>query len=157
SALSEERDLRGIHRTSGGAGRAAEGGGSCAVTNPPTGARLGTVPDMGAAETRAAIEAAAAACPAWAARTAQERANVLRRMHGLMMEHQEDLARLMTAEQGKPLAESRGEIAYSAAYLQWFAEEGRRMYGEVIPAHAADKPIVVVRQPVGVVGAITPW
>src|SRR5690606_21233927 len=119
--------------------------GTCEVTNPATGARLGTVPDMGAAETGAAIEAAAAAFPAWAARTAQERANVLRRMHGLMMEHQEDLARLMTAEQGKPLAESRGEIAYSAAYLQWFAEEGRRMYGEVIPAHAADKRIVVLR------------
>jgi succinate-semialdehyde dehydrogenase/glutarate-semialdehyde dehydrogenase len=141
----------------GGAWRDADGGGTCEVTNPATGERLGTVPDMGAAETGAAIEAAAAAFPAWAARTAQERANVLRRMHALMMEHQEDLARLMTAEQGKPLAESRGEVAYSAAYLQWFAEEGRRMYGEVIPAHAADKRIVVLRQPVGVVGAITPW
>ncbi|MDG6348882.1 NAD-dependent succinate-semialdehyde dehydrogenase [Luteimonas sp. 8-5] len=141
----------------GGAWRDADGDGTCEVTNPATGERLGTVPDMGAAETGAAIEAAAAAFPAWAARTAQERANVLRRMHALMMEHQEDLARLMTAEQGKPLAESRGEVAYSAAYLQWFAEEGRRMYGEVIPAHAADKRIVVLRQPVGVVGAITPW
>src|SRR5690606_31273373 len=141
----------------GGDWRDADGGGTCEVTNPATGERLGTVPDMGAAETAAAIEAAAAAFPAWAARTAQDRANVLRRMHALMMEHQEDLARLMTAEQGKPLAESRGEIAYSAAYLQWFAEEGRRMYGEVIPAHAAGKRIVVLRQPVGVVGAITPW
>ena len=141
----------------GGAWRDADGGGTRDVVNPATGERLGTVPDMGAAETDAAIEAASAAFPEWAARTAQERANVLRRMHALMMEHQEDLARLMTAEQGKPLAESRGEIAYSAAYLQWFAEEGRRMYGEVIPAHATDKRIVVLRQPVGVVGAITPW
>ena len=137
--------------------RDADGGGTCDVTNPATGEHLGTVPDMGAAETRAAVEAASAAFPAWAKRTAQERAVVLRRMHALMMEHQEDLARLMTAEQGKPLAESRGEIAYSAAYLEWFAEEGRRMYGEVIPAHAAEKRIVVLRQPVGVVAAITPW
>ena len=137
--------------------RDADGGGTCDVTNPATGEHLGTVPDMGAAETRAAVEAASVAFPAWAKRTAQERAVVLRRMHALMMEHQEDLARLMTAEQGKPLAESRGEIAYSAAYLEWFAEEGRRLYGEVIPAHAADKRIVVLRQPVGVVAAITPW
>ena len=137
--------------------RDADGGGTCDVTNPATGEHLGTVPDMGAAETRTAVEAASVAFPAWAKRTAQERAVVLRRMHALMMEHQEDLARLMTAEQGKPLAESRGEIAYSAAYLEWFAEEGRRMYGEVIPAHAADKRIVVLRQPVGVVAAITPW
>ena len=141
----------------GGAWRDADDGASCNVVNPATGERLGTVPDMGAAETRTAIDAAAAAFPAWAARTARERATVLRRMHALMMEHQEDLARLMTAEQGKPLAESRGEIAYSAAYLEWFAEEGRRMYGEVIPAHAADKRIVVLRQPLGVVVAITPW
>ncbi|MDQ2702226.1 MAG: NAD-dependent succinate-semialdehyde dehydrogenase [Pseudomonadota bacterium] len=153
-------DDAGLLRTQcfiGGEWRDADGAGTCDVDNPATGNRLGTVPDMGAAETNAAIEAASAAFPAWAARTAQERATVLRRMHALMMEHQEDLARLMTAEQGKPLAESRGEIAYSAAYLEWFAEEGRRMYGEVIPAHAADKRIVVLRQPVGVVAAITPW
>ncbi len=141
----------------GGGWRDADGGGSCEVTNPATGAVLGTVPDMGPAETRAAIEAAHAALPEWSARTAQERARVLRRMHALMLEHQEDLARLMTAEQGKPLAESRGEIAYSAAYLEWFAEEGRRMYGEVIPPHAADRRIVVLRQPVGVAALITPW
>src|SRR5690606_16230511 len=141
----------------GGAWRDADGGGGCEVTNPATGAVLGTVPDMGPAETRAAIEAAHAALPEWSARTAQERARVLRRMHALMLEHQEDLARLMTAEQGKPLAESRGEIAYSAAYLEWFAEEGRRMYGEVIPPHAADRRIVVLRQPVGVAALITPW
>jgi succinate-semialdehyde dehydrogenase/glutarate-semialdehyde dehydrogenase len=141
----------------GGAWRDADGGGNCEVTNPATGERLGTVPDMGAAETRAAIEAAHAAFPEWSARTAQERATVLRRMHALMMEHQEDLARLMTAEQGKPLAESRGEIAYCAAYLEWFAEEGRRMYGEVIPTYAQGKRLVVLRQPVGVVAAITPW
>src|SRR5690606_15641142 len=141
----------------GGVWRDADGGANCEVTNPATGAVLGTVPDMGPAETRAAIEAAHAAFPEWAARTAQERAQVLRRMHALMLEHREDLARLMTAEQGKPLAESRGEIAYSAAYLEWFAEEGRRMYGEVIPPHAADRRIVVLRQPVGVAALITPW
>src|SRR5690606_26812566 len=141
----------------GGAWRDADGGAACEVLNPATGEVLGTVPDMGPAETRAAIEAASAAFPAWAARTAKERADVLRRMHALMMQHQEDLARLMTAEQGKPLAESRGEIAYSAGYLEWYAGEARRMYGEVIPPHAADKRIVVLRQPMGVAAMITPW
>ena len=135
----------------------ADAGATCEVTDPATGKVLGTVPDMGAAETRRAIEAAAAAFPAWAAKTAKERAQVLRRLYQLMMEHQEDLARLLTAEQGKPLAEARGEIAYSAAYVEWFAEEARRMYGDVIPGHAADKRIVVLRQPVGVVATITPW
>ena len=135
----------------------ADAGATCEVTDPATGKVLGTVPDMGAAETRRAIEAAAAAFPAWAAKTAKERSQVLRRLYQLMMEHQEDLARLLTAEQGKPLAEARGEIAYSAAYVEWFAEEARRMYGDVIPGHAADKRIVVLRQPVGVVATITPW
>jgi succinate-semialdehyde dehydrogenase/glutarate-semialdehyde dehydrogenase len=112
---------------------------------------------MGAAETRRAIAAATAAQPAWAARTAKERAVILRRWFELLMSNQEDLATLMTAEQGKPLAESRGEIAYAAAFIEWFAEEGKRLYGDTIPGHAADKRIVVLRQAVGVVAAITPW
>jgi succinate-semialdehyde dehydrogenase/glutarate-semialdehyde dehydrogenase len=112
---------------------------------------------MGAAETRRAIQAAARALPAWAARTAKERAGVLRRWFDLMLANQDDLAVLMTAEQGKPLAESKGEIAYAASFIEWFAEEGKRLYGDVIPAHQADKRILVLRQPVGVVAAITPW
>src|ERR1700688_3008972 len=135
----------------------ADGGASRPVLNPATGEKLGTVPYMGAAETRRAIAAAAAAMPAWAARTAKDRAAILRRWHDLMMAHQEDLAVLMTAEQGKPLAESRGEIAYAASFIEWFAEEGKRLYGDVIPGHQADKRILVLRQPVGVVAAITPW
>ena len=127
------------------------------VLNPATGEPLGVVPDMGAAETRRAIGAAAAAFPAWAARTAKERGAILRRWYSLMMENQDDLATLMTAEQGKPLAESQGEIAYAAAFLEWFAEEARRLYGDVIPGHQADKRILVLRQPIGVVAAITPW
>jgi succinate-semialdehyde dehydrogenase/glutarate-semialdehyde dehydrogenase len=127
------------------------------VVNPATGAKLGTVPNMGAAETRRAIEAAALALPAWAKKTAQERAVILRRWYELMLANQEDLARIMTAEQGKPLAEARGEIAYAAAFLEWFAEEGKRLYGDIIPAHQPDKRILVLRQPVGVVAAITPW
>ncbi len=141
----------------GGEWRDADGGGACEVRNPATGAALGTVPDMGAAETRRAIDAAHAAFPAWANRTAKERTQVLRRLHELMLAHQDDLAMLMTAEQGKPLAEAKGEVAYSASFIEWFAEEAKRMYGDVIPGHAADKRIVVLRQPVGVVAAITPW
>ena len=135
----------------------ADSGATLPVTNPATGALLGTVPNMGAAETRRAIAAAAAAMPAWAAKTAKERATVLRRWHDLMMANQEDLAILMTAEQGKPLAEARGEVAYAASFIEWFAEEGKRLYGEIIPGHQPDKRIVVLRQPVGVVAAITPW
>ena len=127
------------------------------VMNPATGEVLGTVPGMGATETRRAIAAAAAAFPAWAARTAKERAHILRRWHDLMLENREDLAALMTAEQGKPLAESKGEIAYAASFIEWFAEEAKRVYGDVIPGHQADKRILVLRQPVGVVAAITPW
>ena len=127
------------------------------VTNPATGERLGTVPDMGAAETRRAIEAAHAAFPAWAGRTAKERAVILRRWYELMNAHRNDLAALMTAEQGKPLEEAGGEIAYAASFIEWFAEEGKRVYGELSPAHQADKRIVVMRQPIGVAGAITPW
>jgi succinate-semialdehyde dehydrogenase / glutarate-semialdehyde dehydrogenase len=128
-----------------------------AVVNPATREPLGSVPNMGAAETRRAIAAAGAAFAPWAARTAKERAAILRRWYELLMANQEDLATIMTAEQGKPLAESRGEIAYAAAFIEWFAEEGKRLYGDVIPGHQADKRIVVLRQPIGVVAAITPW
>jgi succinate-semialdehyde dehydrogenase/glutarate-semialdehyde dehydrogenase len=140
-----------------GAWCAADGAGTIAVNNPASGAALGTVPNAGAAETRRAIAAAAAALPAWASRTAKERAQVLRRWFDLMLEHQSDLATLMTAEQGKPLAESRGEISYAASFIEWFAEEAKRLYGDIIPGHQADKRIMVLRQPVGVVAAITPW
>ena len=133
------------------------GGDACDVTNPASGVRLGTVPDMGASETNAAIDAAQAAFPAWARKTAKERAQVLRRMYELMLEHQDDLAIIMTAEQGKPLAEAKGEVAYAAAFLEWFGEEAKRIYGDIIPGHAADKRIMVWRQPVGVVAMITPW
>ncbi|NNM70810.1 NADP-dependent succinate-semialdehyde dehydrogenase [Enterovirga sp. DB1703] len=135
----------------------ADGGATIAVDNPSTGDVLGTVPKMGAAETRRAIEAAEAALPAWRARTAKERSQILRRWFDLMMANQEDLAAIMTAEQGKPLAESKGEIAYAASFIEWFAEEGKRTYGDVIPAHGTDKRIVVIKQPVGVCAAITPW
>jgi len=141
----------------GGQWQDADSGAACEVANPATGAVLGTVPDMGAAETRRAIAAAHAAFPAWSKKTAKERAQVLRRLYQLMMEHQDDLALLMTAEQGKPLAEAKGEVAYSASFVEWFGEEAKRMYGETIPGHAADKRIMVLRQPVGVVAAITPW
>src|SRR3981081_3443696 len=127
------------------------------IVNPATREPIGAVPEMGAAETRRAIEAASQAFPAWAAQTAKERAAVLRRWYELLMANLEDLATLMTAEQGKPLAESKGEIAYAASFIEWFAEEGKRLYGDVIPGHQADKRILVLRQPVGVVAAITPW
>ena len=135
----------------------ADAGMRFAVSNPADGAVIASVPDLGAAETRRAIAAAEAALPAWRARTAKERAAVLRRWFELIMAHQEDLAVLMTAEQGKPLAEARGEVAYGASFIEWFAEEGKRVYGDVIPGHAADKRIVVVKQAIGVVAAITPW
>src|SRR6201987_3360561 len=131
--------------------------GTIPVTNPATGETLGTVPRMGAEETRQAIEAADKALPAWRAKTAKERAQILRRMYDLMMANQEDLAILMTAEQGKPMTESRGEIAYAAAFIEWFGEEGKRVYGDTIPAHASDKRIVVTKEPIGVCAAITPW
>ena len=127
------------------------------VRNPADGSVLASVPDMGAAETRRATEAAAAALPAWRARTAKERAAILRKWFELIMAHQEDLAVLMTSEQGKPLAEARGEVAYGASFIEWFAEEGKRVYGDVIPAHGADKRILVLKEPIGVVAAITPW
>jgi succinate-semialdehyde dehydrogenase/glutarate-semialdehyde dehydrogenase len=135
----------------------ASDGATLAVVNPASGESLGTVPNMGIADTRRAIEAAARAFPAWAALTAKERAAILRRWYELLMANQEDLATLMTAEQGKPLSEAKGEIAYGAAFIEWFAEEGKRLYGDVIPPHQADKRLLVLRQPVGVVAAITPW
>jgi succinate-semialdehyde dehydrogenase/glutarate-semialdehyde dehydrogenase len=135
----------------------ADAGGKIDVTNPATGELIGTVPNAGAAETRRAIEAASRAFPAWAAKTAKERAAILRRWNDLMLANVDDLAALMTAEQGKPLAESKGEIAYAASFIEWFAEEGKRVYGDVIPGHQPDKRIVVLRQPIGVVAAITPW
>ena len=135
----------------------ADNGATRDVTNPASGALLGTVPDMGAAETRRAIDAAHSAFPAWSKKTAKERAQVLRRMFDLMLQHQDDLAALMTAEQGKPLAEAKGEVAYSASFLEWFGEEAKRMYGDVIPGHALDKRIMTLRQPIGVVAMITPW
>jgi succinate-semialdehyde dehydrogenase/glutarate-semialdehyde dehydrogenase len=127
------------------------------VLNPASGAKLGAVPQMGRAEAKRAIEAAARAFPAWAKRTAKDRAATLRKWNDLILEHKEDLARLMTAEQGKPLAEARGEIVYGASFVEWFAEEGKRIYGDTIPAHAPDKRLLVLKQPVGVVAAITPW
>ena len=136
---------------------AADNAGTLNVHNPATGATLGVIPNMGAPECRRAISSAAAALPAWAARTAKDRAVILRRWFDLMLAHQEDLAMLMTAEQGKPLAESKGEILYAASFIEWFAEEGKRLYGDIIPGHQADKRIMVLRQPVGVVAAITPW
>ncbi len=127
------------------------------VTNPANGEVLGTVPKMGAEETRRAIEAADRALPAWRAKTAKERAQILRRWFDLLMANQEDLATLMTAEQGKPLTESKGEIAYAASFIEWFGEEGKRIYGDTIPSHGADKRIVVIKEPIGVCAAITPW
>ena len=135
----------------------ADGGQTIAVTNPATGGVIGTIPKMGASETRRGIEAADRALKAWGARTAKERSAVLRKWFDLMMANQDDLALIMTSEQGKPLAEAKGEIAYAASFIEWFAEEGKRIYGDVIPPHQADKRIVVVKQPIGVCGAITPW
>ena len=127
------------------------------VVNPADGTIVGSVPRMGAEETRRAIEAANNAWPAWRAKTAKERASLLRKWFDLMMQHQEDLAVLMTTEQGKPLSESRGEIAYGAAFIEWFAEEAKRIYGDTIPAQFNDRRIVVIKQPVGVCAAVTPW
>ena len=137
--------------------RDAPTGDVIAVTNPANGEQLGSVPKMGADETREAIEAANRALPAWRALTAKERANILRRWFDLMMENQDDLARLMTLEQGKPLAEAKGEISYAASFIEWFAEEGKRIYGDTIPGHQADKRLLVIKQPIGVTAAITPW
>ena len=135
----------------------AASGATLEVRNPATGEAVGSVPAMGGADTRCAIGAAHAALPAWRARTAGERAAILKRLHALMLAHQDDLAVIMTTEQGKPLRESRGEIGYAASFVEWFAEEARRIYGDVIPGQQPDRRILVIRQPVGVVAAITPW
>ena len=135
----------------------AQSGKVFSVINPANGESLATVPDMGAQDTVLAIQAAEAAWPEWRARTAKDRGSVLRRWFDLVMHHQEDLARLMTAEQGKPLAEARGEVAYGASFIEWFAEEAKRAYGDVVPGHGRDKRILVIKQPIGVVAAITPW
>ena len=135
----------------------ADSGARTEIFNPANGERLGSVSNMGAAETRRAIEAAQQAQQAWRERTAKERAQVLRKWFELMLQHQEDLARIMTAEQGKPLTEARGEVAYAASFLEWFGEEAKRIYGDVIPGHQADKRILVQKEPVGVTAAITPW
>ncbi len=127
------------------------------VHNPATGELLGTVPSMGVAETRHAIEAAQLALPKWRAKTAKERAVILRRWFELIMENQDDLARIMTLEQGKPLTEASGEIAYAASFVEWFSEEAKRIYGDTIPGHQPDKRIIVIKQPIGVTAAITPW
>ena len=135
----------------------ADSGHLIPVTNPATGMEIGCVPRLGEAETRRAIDAAQAAWPAWRSKTARERARILRRWYELLLQNQEDLALLMTLEQGKPLTESRGEIAYGASFVEWFSEEANRVYGDTIPATQVDKRIVVLKQPVGVVAAITPW
>jgi aldehyde dehydrogenase (NAD+) len=140
-----------------GAWTPADSGATIPVDNPATGEIIGTVPNAGRAETERAIDAAAAAFPAWRARTAKDRAAILRRWFDLLVEHQDDLATLMTLEQGKPLTEARTEVLYGASFIEWFAEEGKRAYGDVIPSHAADKRIVVLKEPIGVVGCITPW
>ena len=135
----------------------ADDGATITVINPATGEELGAVPKFGRAETARTVAAAQDALGDWRKRTAKERAVILRKWYDLVMADQEELARLMTAEQGKPLAEARGEIAYTAGFIEWFSEEGRRIYGDVIPPHQSDKRIIVFKQPIGVVAAITPW
>lgn len=137
--------------------RGSDSGAAISVTNPATGEVIGSVPKLGGDETRAAVEAAERAFPAWRALTAKERATRLRGWFNLMLDNQEDLAVLMTTEQGKPLTESRGEILYAASFLEWFSEEGKRIYGDTIPQHQSDKRIVVTKEPIGVCAAITPW
>ena len=127
------------------------------VTNPATGEKIADVADLSAEDVASAIDAAYVAQKAWRSKTAKERCAILLRWNDLLLEHQEDLAKILTAEMGKPLAEAKGEIAYGASFIQWFAEEGRRVYGDVIPGHQEDKRIVVIKQPIGVVGSITPW
>ena len=141
----------------GGKWCAADSGKTVDVADPGKGEVLGTVPNMGRVETARAIEAAERALPAWRSRTAGDRARILRRLFDLMVANQDHLAELLSREQGKPFAEARGEIAYAASYVEWFAEEGKRACGEVVPAHAVDRRIVTLKQGIGVVGAITPW
>jgi succinate-semialdehyde dehydrogenase/glutarate-semialdehyde dehydrogenase len=136
---------------------AADGGATFPVTNPADGSLVAEVPETGVAQTRLAIEAAHAAWPAWRALTAKERAVILRRWFDLILANKDDLAAIMTAEQGKPLAESAGEVVYGASFIEWFAEEGKRVYGDVIPSHLPDRRIITIKQGVGVVAAVTPW
>lgn len=136
---------------------AADNGATVAIRNPASGELLAEVPDMGTAETRRAIDAANAAWPAWRALTAKQRGAILRAWHDLIVAHADDLALLMTSEQGKPLAEARGEVLYGASFVEWFAEEAKRTYGEVIPQTIASQRLIVLKQPVGVCAAITPW
>src|SRR5436190_982409 len=140
-----------------GAWVCAGAAGAIEVDNPATGEIVGRVPRLGGGDARTAIDAAARAFPEWRRRTAKERAIIMRRWFELMIANQEDLAQLMTAEQGKPITESRGEVAYAASFLEWFGEEAKRVYGDTIPGHQSDKRIVVVKQPIGVVACITPW
>src|SRR5215207_6362531 len=135
----------------------ADSGEALPVHDPATGEAIGSVPRMGAAETRRAIEAARAAQPAWRRLLARDRARILRRWADAMLEHREELALLMTAEQGKPLAESRAEIDYAASFYEWFGEEAKRVYGETIPQNLPDRRLVVTKEPVGVTAGITPW
>lgn len=128
-----------------------------AVDNPADGTHIADVPDMGTEETHAAIAAAKAAFPLWAAKTANERAAIMRKWHGLILDHKEDLGHLLTLEQGKPLVEGIGEVAFGAGFVEWFAEEGKRLYGDIVPPHMPDRRCLVLKQPIGVVGAITPW
>ncbi len=135
----------------------ADNGETVAVTNPATGERLGTIPKMGTAETRRAIEAANAAWPAWRKKTAKDRATILRKWFDLIMANADDLALLMTTEQGKPLAEAKGEVSYAASFIEWFAEEGKRVHGDTLASPAADRRLLVTKEPIGVCAAITPW
>ena len=147
-------------RTNGyidGRWEAADSGATLAVTDPASGERLGEVPLMGAAETARAIAAADAALPAWRGKTAKERAAILRRWFELILAHADDLARMITAECGKPLAEAKGEVGYGASFVEWFAEEAKRAYGETIPGVTGDKRLITIKQPIGVCAAITPW
>ncbi|MBV8094124.1 MAG: aldehyde dehydrogenase family protein, partial [Acetobacteraceae bacterium] len=141
----------------GGKWLEAESGKTIPVRNPATGETVGEVPAIGAAETRRAIEAAYAALPGWRAMLAKERAAILRKLYELMLANQEDLAVIMTAEQGKPLTESRGEIVYAASFFEWFAEEAKRVYGDIIPQNAKGRRIIVLKEPIGVFASITPW
>ena len=140
-----------------GAWTGADDGSSFEVTNPADGTVLTSIPNQGVAETRRAIEAANAAWPAWRSKTAKERAAILRRWFDLMVENKDDLAKIMTAEQGKPLAESAGEVLYGASFIEWFAEECKRTYGDIVPTVSNDRRQLVIKQPIGVVAAITPW
>ncbi|KWR89444.1 NAD-dependent succinate-semialdehyde dehydrogenase [Cupriavidus sp. IDO] len=155
--LLKDTNLLRQHAYIDGHWQAARSGKTLDVVNPATGATLGSIPDCNADDTRAAIEAANRALPAWSAMTTHQRAALLRKWHDLVLAHADDLAMLMTLEQGKPLAEARGEVLYGASFVQWFAEEGIRAYGETIPATQANRRIIVRKAPVGVCAAITPW